>query len=93
MSSIPDGTQLIASSEQDPEHKKRESSWTCRLPVELLSIVLEYLTEDKALGSLAAVQSTSRATYTIATPYLYRNMVMNLYQAFDLLSQFDEFPR
>jgi len=93
MSSILDGAQLLAFIMKDHAPKKRESSWTCRLPVELLSIVLEYLTEDKALGTLAVIQSTSRATYTIATPYLYRNIILDIDQAVYLLGQFDGFPR
>ena len=92
MSSVPDGPQYISSPKQDPEPKKRQSSWTCRLPVELLSVVLEYLTEDKALGTLAAVQTTSRATYTIATPYLYRNIIIDTDQALSLFNQFADFP-
>jgi hypothetical protein len=93
MSSVPAETQSMAVPKQNPEPKKRQSSWTCRLPVELLSIILKYLTEDKALGTLAAVQSTSRTTYAFATPYLYRNIIIDTNQALYLFSQFDEFPR
>jgi hypothetical protein len=93
MSSVPAETQSMAVPKQNPEPKKRQSSWTCRFPIELLSIILKHLTEDKALGTLAAVQSTSRATYTFATPYLYRNILVDPDHACFLFSQFDEFPR
>ena len=90
---LPITSSSTTSPEQGVKLAKRQSSWTCRLPVELLSLVMEYLTEDKASRTLATLQSTSRATYTLTTPYLYRNIILNSYQAFDLFGQFDEFPR
>lgn len=85
--------QLVNLIAQTTEPLRRQNSWTYRLPVDLLSIVLEYLTEDKALGTLAALQSTFRATYSIVTPYLYRQIAIDQTQAFDLFGQFEEFPR
>ena len=69
-----------------PSPPKPPTTWTCRSPVELISIILEYLVEDKALGTLARVQSTSRALYSKTTPLLYRHITINQFQAAMLFS-------
>jgi hypothetical protein len=58
-----------------------------------MSLVLEYLTEDRALGTLADVQSTSRAMYTLATPYLYQHIIIDEKQVLKLFGLFGIFPR
>jgi hypothetical protein len=87
-----DNNDAITTSSDDPAPKEM-SSWTCRLPFELMSLVLEHLTENQALGTLASVQSTSRAMYTLATPYLYRHIIINEKQALKLFRLFNIFPR
>jgi hypothetical protein len=57
--------------------KSRESPYQCRLPPELMSKVLDYLTHDKCLGTLAKLRSTSSAIYTLVIPYLYRYIIDN----------------
>jgi hypothetical protein len=52
----------------------RRSEWTCPIPKEVMSIVLEMLVDDKALATLATLQSTSSTMYTFTTPYLYREL-------------------
>ena len=69
------------------------SAWTCRLPAELMGRVLEGLVDQEALGTLAAIQSTSRATYTLATPYLYRHIILDQRQLINLFGLFETFPR
>jgi hypothetical protein len=69
------------------------SAWTCRLPAELMDLVLEGLMDQEALGTLAAIQSTSRATYTLATPYLYRHIILDQRQLINLFGLFETFPR
>lgn len=69
------------------------SAWTCILPPELMGFVLEYLVDDGALGTLASLQSTSRAIYTIATPVLYRHLVLDQRQLINLFGLFETFPR
>jgi len=92
ISSTLDLNDPITTLSDDPVPKKM-SSWTCRLPSELMSLVLENLTEDRALGTLANVQSASRAMYALATPYLYRHIMINEKQALKLFCLFNVFPR
>jgi hypothetical protein len=87
-----DHNDAITTSSDNPAPEEM-SSWNCRLPSKLMSLVLEQLTEDQALGTLAEVQSTSRAVYTLATPYLYRHIIINQQQALKLFGLFDTFPR
>ena len=90
--STSDQNDPITTCSDDPAPKEM-SSWTCRLPSELMSLVLEHLTENRALGTLANVQSTSRAMYTLSTPYLYRHIIINENQALKLFGLFNTFPR
>jgi hypothetical protein len=69
------------------------SAWTCRLPAELMDLVLEGLVEQKALGTIAAIQSASRATDTLAAPYLYRHIILNQPQLINLFGLFETFAR
>jgi hypothetical protein len=76
-----------------PPPDSKESTWTCRLPSELMGLVLDCLVEDEALGTLGDVQQTSRAMYSLTTPYLYRNIIVHQYQALNLFGLFHTFPR
>jgi hypothetical protein len=69
------------------------SAWTCRLPAELMGLVLEGLVEQKVLGTIAAIQSASRATDTLAAPYLYRHIILNQPQLINLFGLFETFAR
>jgi len=71
----------------------RESPYQCRLPPELITKVLDYLTHDQSLGTLAKLQSTSSAIYTLVTPYLYRHIIVNQVQLITLFRLFETFPR
>ena len=76
-----------------PPPESEQSTWNCRLPSELMSLVLDCLVEDEALGTLANVQQTSRAMYSLTTPNLYRNIIVHQYQALKLFGLFDTFPQ
>jgi len=82
-----------SSSDIIPHSGSKQSTWTCRLPSELMGLVLECLVEDEALGTLAQAQSTSRAMYSLTTPYLYRDIIVHQHQAFALFGLFDTYPR
>ena len=71
----------------------RESPYQCRIPPELITKVLDYLTHDQSLGTLAKLQSTSSAIYTLVNPYLYRHIIVNQVQALTLFDLFRGFPR
>lgn len=71
----------------------RQSEWTCSVPSEILSMILELLVKDEALRTIANVQSTSSAMYTLATPYLYREINLTLRSAVYLFGQFAGIPR
>jgi hypothetical protein len=45
--------------------KYRESEYQCRLPPELMTKIFEILAHDKSLGTLAELQFTSSAIYSI----------------------------
>lgn len=70
----------------------RKSTWTCRLPPELLSLVCEVLTRDHAQATLTNLQSTSSALYTATTPFIYRHIQINQHQAIKLFGLFTTFP-
>jgi len=76
-----------------PSPTTRQSGWTCSLPREILSVILELLVEDKALRAIANVQSASSAMYTLATPYLYREIHLHPQTALKLFGQFGDFAR
>jgi hypothetical protein len=72
--------------------KYRESEYQCRLPPELMTKIFEILAHDKSLGTLAELQFTSSAIYSIATRYLYRHIIVNQVQTLTLFSLFETFP-
>ena len=63
------------------------------LPVELMSMVIKELTDNHSLGTLAKLQSTSRAMYNMVTPALYQHITIDQYQAVKLFGLFETFPR
>jgi hypothetical protein len=91
--STPDNSNPSDASDTIPSQTPEESNWTCPLPIELLGLVLEFLVQDEALGTLARAQSTSRAMYSLTTPHLYRNIIIHQHQAFALFGLLDTYPR
>ena len=58
-----------------------------------MSIVIKDLTDDSALGTLASLQSTSRAMYNMVTPALYQHIIVDQRQAVHLFGLFEAYPR
>ena len=63
------------------------------LPAELMSMVIKELTDDHSLGTLAKLQSTSRAMYNMVTPSLYQHIIIDQRQAVHLFRLFEAYPR
>jgi len=63
------------------------------LPVDLMSIIIQDLTKDRSLGTLASLQLTSREMYNMATPALYQHIIVDQRQAVKLFRLFESFPR
>jgi len=59
------------------------------LPVELMSIVIENLTNDRSLSTIASLQSTSKEMYNMATPALYQHIIVDQRQAVRLFRLFE----
>jgi len=76
-----------------PTSQERVSSWSCRLPAEIIGHVCEYLVEDEDRETLSSLQLASSATYTLVTPYLFRHIKVNQDTAVQLFGRFGEFPR
>jgi hypothetical protein len=52
----------------------RISTWTCRLPSELMARICEILVKDVKQHTLSNLQEVSSAIYTLATRYLYQHL-------------------
>jgi len=75
-------------------HATRTSTWKCRLPVEIMALVLEFLVaKQDSLGTIGAIQQTSSALYTVTTPYLYRHVQLDQPCAVRLFGLFNTFPQ
>ena len=72
---------------QSTDSEEDTSSW--RLPLELMEKVCSALTDARALGTLASLQSTSMDMYTLATPHLYRHLIFNPRTAVQFLELFN----
>jgi hypothetical protein len=68
----------------------RQNTWKCGLPVEIMEKICENLTNDRALGPLASLQSTSSCCYTLVTTFLYRHIVFNTRHAILFLDLFNK---
>jgi hypothetical protein len=70
----------------------RISTWTCRLPSELMAKVCEILVEDLNHHTLSNLQQTSSAIYTLVTPYLYQHFHLDQFTAISFFNLFQTFP-
>jgi hypothetical protein len=71
----------------------RENTWKCRIPVEIMEMICEHLTKDRALETLASLQSTSSYCYTLVTPFLYRHIVFDTRHAILFINLFNKISR
>ena len=67
----------------------KRTPWSCRLPVEIVETICEKLVSDRALGTLASLQSTSSSLHTLITPFLYRHIVFDTRHAILFLDLFN----
>jgi hypothetical protein len=72
---------------------ERESNWTFPLPEELMAKICDILSQEKALETLATLQSVSSCSYTLATPFLYRHIIFDTRQALLFLDLFNNISR
>ena len=77
----------------EPSKPTRTSSWTCRLPSEIMGLICEDVVWDRDQQSLSRLQSTSSAMYTMVTPYFFRHTRVNQHMAIVLFSLFNGFPK
>jgi hypothetical protein len=70
----------------------RISTWTCRLPFELMSKICEILVKDLNHHTLTNLQGTSSAMYTLTTPYLYQHLHLDEFTAISFFNLFHTFP-
>jgi hypothetical protein len=74
-----------------PSTDRRRKSW--RLPIEVMTIVVDALADDQAQSTLASLQSTHSEMYNIVTPHLYRRMKFTTVgQAVEFFDLFSEVP-
>jgi len=64
-----------------------------RLPAEIMEKICEILSNDRALRTLATLQSASTSSYTLTTPFLYRHIVFDIRHAILFLDLFNEIPK
>jgi hypothetical protein len=60
------------------------------IPLEVMTLICEYLAQDTALRTLANVQSTSSAIHALATSFLYRTVIVDEQQACKLFGLFGD---
>lgn len=66
---------------RDSPQWMRGSQWTCRFPVEIMENICDHLSDAHASRTLASLQETSSAFYSLTTPYLYRHIAWTTRQA------------
>jgi hypothetical protein len=60
--------------EEIPAVDKTRKGYTCRLPTEIMDVILSHLARTGQNKSLCKLQSTSSAMYMMTTPYLYHDL-------------------
>jgi hypothetical protein len=69
----------------------RTSTWTCRLPPELMAKDCEILVNDLNHHTLSNLRQTSLAMYTLVTSYLYQHLHLDQFTAISFFNLFQLF--